>query len=77
MNPILTVTLNYSNLQSKDGHFIQYNENGQILDSGRFTDLDISGNTLVLYGSDNGATKKGRINKTINLSIYSVKTIAG
>lgn len=62
------VVLTYRHLQSRDG---KYDIPGE--STGAFYSLQFSGNFLIINGSDNGKTEKGRPWRVLNMMEWEIE----
>lgn len=66
---IKIIKIQYSHLQSQSGKFEEI-INKEIVNSGYFDLIYVSGNFLILNESDNGLTKTGRLGWIFDLNEY-------
>lgn len=66
------IIFSYDGLQRHHGAFIII-EAGNVLEKGHFLKTEVSGNFLLVNGSDNGLTKEGRLMHIFDLNKFDVK----
>lgn len=66
---MIELSITYDNLQSHGGIIRKRGLDRPI----HFVRLEVVGNSLVVYGNDNGATKGGRMSHIFNFDLYYTK----